>query len=517
MSLVRQALLFFSGLAAAVSDCTGATPPVRNLSTNVVVIGGGAAGAHAAVRLGDFGQDVLLVEMQPELVSFSSSFFLFLLLSDASLPTSSTLHIGSHDSGCETKGGAVNSYTSPTTGKAYEYGVQTFIDYGNASRFISRFGIPLGMKPTPALHALYADFATGQLLANYTGPSPDDLAIALQRFLTVAERYESLLVPGYFNFPEASSIPEDLLMNFGDFVQKYNISAAVPTIYALTASGLGRLVDTPTIWVMQVFGAQMGRLLVGKQAAFAPASGRNQDLYDAISAYLGNKVLYNTRAISSVRTSHGVTVTVQNHVSGETTVIHANKLLIAIQPVGTELAAFDLDAHEAGIFSKFGFTREYTCIVQHPSLPVNSSIFNLPLEAVSSKSFLQYPDFNFTQAIQAVDYDTNLFQLVVIGDERLGPTEFQPLAQYQVNKLFASGALAASAQTELNWLTCSNNGAMYSRVSVDDLRAGFIQDLYSLQGLRSTWYTGAAWASNYQTILWQYNELMLPKMLGLAF
>lgn len=32
-------------------------------------MGGGASGAHAAVRLTYFGQDVVLIEKQPELVS----------------------------------------------------------------------------------------------------------------------------------------------------------------------------------------------------------------------------------------------------------------------------------------------------------------------------------------------------------------------------------------------------------------------------------------------------------------
>lgn len=33
------------------------------------MIGGGASGAHAAVRLTDFGQDVVLIEKQSDLVN----------------------------------------------------------------------------------------------------------------------------------------------------------------------------------------------------------------------------------------------------------------------------------------------------------------------------------------------------------------------------------------------------------------------------------------------------------------
>jgi len=38
------------------------------VTTDTLVIGGGAGGAHAAVRLTDYGQDVILVESQPILV-----------------------------------------------------------------------------------------------------------------------------------------------------------------------------------------------------------------------------------------------------------------------------------------------------------------------------------------------------------------------------------------------------------------------------------------------------------------
>ena len=57
---------------------------------------------------------------------------------------------------------------------------------------------------------------------------------------------------------------------------------------------------------------------------------------------------------------------------------------------------------------------------------------------------------------------------------------------------------------------------MHLAVSPEAYRAGFVQDLYALQGQRSTWWTGAAFASHFQTIIWEYNEVLLPKMLGQA-
>lgn len=473
MASLKNALLRTGGLLTA-RNTTNTTMVV---STDVVIIGGGASGSHAAVRLTDYGQDVIVIEKQSNL------------------------------------GGAVDSYTDPTTNKPYDFGVMTFVDYGNASGFFDRFEIPVSARENPTLDYLYADFQTGQLIPNYTGPSWDEEVAALETYLAIAEKYENMLVPGYWDFPNASDIPEDLLMNFGDFVEKYNFTDALPLMFSTTGLGMGNILNKMTMPVMQAFGAQMARVVMGTQSSFSPSSGRNQDLFDAIAKFLGDKVFYNTHAINSTRSDDGVTVTVWDVVSGQETIVNAKKLLIAIEPVATKLAAFDLDGYEEEVFSKFQFSREYTGIVSNPSLPTNHSVTNLPYDA-NYNTYKTFPDFNFTTSFDCVDYDSDLFRIIMVGDEQFGPEEAKGLVQRNFKTLAQSGILAASNQTDLKFEAFSEHGPMHDSVSGEDLQAGFIQDLLGLQGLRSTWYTGAAFSSNYQTILWQYNEILLPQMLA---
>lgn len=304
-------------------------------------------------------------------------------------------------------------------------------------------------------------------------------------------------------------------MNFGDFVEKYSIQAALPSIWISTGLGMGAMLNQMTLPVMQAFGGQMARLFLGLQSAHAPASGRNQDLYDAIADYLGDKVYLNTRAIDSKRTDDGVEVTVRNEIDGTETTFHAKKLLVAIQPVAEKLAAFDLDEVEKQLFEKFQYTREYTGIVSSPSIPANTSVNNLPYSE-NDNNFLDWQDFNFTAIFEALDYHKDLFHIIMVGDEKLGPKEAKAMTEQSFLNLVASGVFAASTanNTKLEWVAFSNHGPMHDRVSKEDLEAGFVQSLYALQGQRSTWYTGGAWASNYQTILWEYNEVLLPKMLA---
>lgn len=122
------------------------------------------------------------------------------------------------------------------------------------------------------------------------------------------------------------------------------------------------MLNKVTLAVIQAFPCQMARIFLGTQAGFAPSSGRGQDIYDAVADFLGEKVYYNTRAVSSTRSDEGVTVLVHNEVTGQQTQILAGKLLIAIQPVATKLAAFDLDEEEASVFGKMQYTRLYSGI-----------------------------------------------------------------------------------------------------------------------------------------------------------
>lgn len=71
MSSLKQTLVKTSGLLAALAASDNSNVSV--VTTDTLVIGGGAGGAHAAVRLTDYGQDVILVERQPILVGLTPS------------------------------------------------------------------------------------------------------------------------------------------------------------------------------------------------------------------------------------------------------------------------------------------------------------------------------------------------------------------------------------------------------------------------------------------------------------
>ena len=79
---------------------------VKVIERDIAVIGGGASGTYAAVRLKELNQSVVLIEQQ------------------------------------EVLGGHTNTYIDPTTGVTIDYGVQYFHDFNETRHFFGKFDIP---------------------------------------------------------------------------------------------------------------------------------------------------------------------------------------------------------------------------------------------------------------------------------------------------------------------------------------------------------------------------------------
>lgn len=210
-------LIALVAAAGGVSDTTNEV-----INRDIVIVGGGASGAHAAVKLRDMGKTIVLVEKRDKLVSQNA----------ASAPTFST--------DCLSQGGHTETYQDPLTGKPINVGVQAWTTYKNTTDFITkRMNLSVVVKSQTSLATKYVDFTTGQALDSYTAPTSAEALAALRTYHELCKQYEQLLLPGYFDFPLPDNIPEDLTLLFRDFVAKYNISAAVPRLFQLTGVGLG--------------------------------------------------------------------------------------------------------------------------------------------------------------------------------------------------------------------------------------------------------------------------------------
>jgi hypothetical protein len=203
----------------------------HDVERDVCIVGGGASGAHAAVSLVDLNKTVVVIDRQAQL------------------------------------GGATQTYIDPETEVTVDIGVVVYQPFTVAQDFFDKFQIPLintstveinlpGQPPNPSLPApLFntirknADFRDGSTISRTDFGDAQD---AFSRMAEVLSQYAYIL-EGY-DLPDP--VPEDLYLPFGAFVDKYNLSAAVPITYAV-AQGTGSLLNMPTINAGQIL--QHGR------------------------------------------------------------------------------------------------------------------------------------------------------------------------------------------------------------------------------------------------------------------
>lgn len=324
----------------------------------------------------------------------------------------------------------------------------------------------------------------------------------------MCEIYEDILLPGFWSFPSPDQVPEDLLLEFGDFAKKHGIEAAVPQIVTISGLGVGTPITTATLYVMQAFGAPMARaLLTG--SSFVPTSHNNSELYTKIAHLLGDDVLYSSQVVQAERSSDGVSVIVRSSDDKET-LIQAKRLLITFAPTLDNMKPFNLDNSETSTFSKWQYSNSYASIVSYPSLPVNGALVNTPVEAAPS-NYLSTPDLPWLARFTYIGPPG--FRALIGVNRSLTSTEAKSVVENNLETLIKAGTLPRSeGNTSLKWVAFSDHGAMHLRVGREELRQGFIQELYGLQGMRGTWYTGATWSAQFTSVVWAYTETILGKL-----
>lgn len=387
------------------------------------------------------------------------------------------------------------------------------MEYKDAFDFPKRMNVSVGgSMPVTANENHYVDPKTGKPISGWVPPAGDAMIAAMWRWLEVLEKYEDMILPGYFNFPAPDKIPEDLLMPFVDLVEKYDLAAAVPLIWESTAQGLGDTMNVPAIWVMQASGVPLVRSMLGLVPAVVPDSGRLYDLYENVAKFLGGDVLYSSTVVSADRQNgknKGVSLRVKGP-DGKFTCVKAKRLLLAIEPDAANMAPFKLDRAEADVLGRFQFPTVYAAIIQHPSLqPGHAYAAREPgPESLAYKAFPAAPQFGRIDYIGGTE---DLFSVTAVGTQADTTESIQALLQRTVDDMIASGVLPEAAGN-ITFKAFANHGHMHAHVSADELRSGFIQKLNALQGRRNTYYTGAAFSAGFSVVLWEYNKVLLPEL-----
>jgi len=441
--------------------CLGHGYPVDTLSRDVCIVGGGSAGTYAAIRLLDLNQTVIVVEQQDRL------------------------------------GGNTQTYIDPVTGAPIDIGVVVWHNNALVANYFQRLNVSLiniNELESPFV-TIYPDFQTGRIVPDY---APTDPTSALQGYVEQLLKYPYL--DNGFNLPDP--VPADLLIPFVDFVNKYNISAAVSLLFE-TNEGIGNLLEVPTLYVMKYFGLT---LVQGFGNGFvATASHDNSQLYESAQTVLtaANAVLLSSNVISTTRDDNGAKIVVSTPAGLKQ--IQCKRLVLAMPPTLKNLAPFAFNSTELSLFRQFSATGYYSGLIRNSGIPDNTSLQN-----TAAHSMYNLPTLPCIYGFDATGVP-GLHQVLYASTVPLPIAAVKAEIIKTLKRLQAAGTISPSLP---EFAIFVSHSPFLFTVSVNAIQNGFYTRLNALQGVRSLFLTGATFETQDSSLIWQFTESLLPRIVG---
>ncbi|PGH21527.1 hypothetical protein AJ80_03195 [Polytolypa hystricis UAMH7299] len=443
------------------------------IKRDVAVIGGGSSGTYSAISLKDKGKSVIVIEKKGRL------------------------------------GGHANTYLDPATGTPVDMGIIVFHNITVVKDFHKRFDIPMNRADEFLASESFYDFRTGKAVTQTFTPSGEEMAAAFAAYLEQYSKY-----PGLSNGTILPSpVPEELYMPFGKFVEKYAIQAAIPAMYYFNP-GVGDILSNPVIEQFRYWSSHMAG---GVVAGFlGPVSRNVSDLFARAEAELSSSssVLLSSEVVRAHRSEgkSGIKLVVRTP-SGPKLIL-AKKLLIAFPPKHDFLAPFDLSATEKTLFSKYISAGYYVGILKNSGLPNDESISN----AAQDNTEFTFPHlpaaYSFAPSqipgLQLVTYATGqTTKSLPLSDEAVKADIINTIKRLQKQNP------DKFTPTEPEFVVFHSHAPYNLQVRAKDIKNGFYDKLYKLQGQRNTHWTGAAWKGEDSSLLWKYSEeIVVPQVIA---
>jgi hypothetical protein len=439
--------------------------PDHLIKTDVVVVGGGAAGTYAAIQLKDQHKKVVVIESKARL------------------------------------GGHTETYHDPESGQPIDMGVLLYHDEPIVHEWYARFNLSLSRIDFGSAAPQYVDFRTGKIEKNVPAADQTAVAAALQRYAAVLQKYPDL-DKGYF-FPNPA--PKDLYMPFGEFVKKYDIGAAVQFIFGFT-SAAGDILELPALQQFRTLSLSLLKTVNNFQTSSVED---NSLLYEKATAELlaAKSLLLSSKVLATERVSDSGHVKVLVETPKGCTLIIAKKLLMTIPPVASSLAAFDVCEKELNLFRQFEGIGYYTSVIRNAGAGtalVQSIALDKPYALPPMPVIFNIGPVPANPSLSLVYYGTKLGQIASDGEAKAAIVA--DLKRYQK----ANGI----KPTEPEFMAFSNHSPYNLQVSGEATKNGFYQELYALQGKRNTFWSGATWKAHDSSSTWAFTkDIVLPKLM----
>lgn len=448
--------------------------PEDIIERDVAVIGGGSSGTYAAIAVKDAGKSVIVVEKKTRM------------------------------------GGHASTYTDAETNKAVDMGIIIFHNITEVRDFYDRFDLALSPSDSFINPELLFDFRTGKEVTPTFEATPEEMMAAFQRYMEVYNKYPELVNGTKLPDP----VPEELYQPFEDLVEEHELHGAVPPMYFYNP-GVGNMLENPVIEIFRYWSSYM----VGGVASgfLSPVSRNVSEIFAKAEAELlsDSSVLLSsvvTKADRPEDDSDDVKLVVDTPEGSK--LIIAKKLIIAIPPKLDYLAPFDLSKKESSLFCKYINSGYYVGVIANSGFPDDAALTN----AVAGNTVFQLP--YLPGAYSFAGSPIPGLQLVTYATEQTSRSE--PKTDDEVmSEVIASVKRLQKENpdlfedTEPEFVDFHSHAPYSLQVRAEDIKNGFYDKLYALQGKRNTHWTGAAWKGEDSSLLWKYTkDHVIPEVLA---
>ena len=405
----------------------------------------------------------------------------------------------------------------PLSGAFINYGVQAYLRYGNSLAFFQRLGVPVTpwVGHNAPLPSVYISTADSSNLTAYKPPAITDTMEALERWLNVTTTYERQFNPGFWDFFAPGTIPEELLTPF-EFAVERNLTAAIPLMQVISNIGVGGLSNYLTFQVLHTFGHVVTRETLNS-SLFVPANHSNSYLYEQAYNLLKEDVLISSEATAVHRTDTGVSLLVSAR-NGTRKLIKAKQLLFTPPPSIENLALYGLDANETAALSTFTKTWSFAAVARIPAITPGTNYYWTSPEAVPDNQ-LGIRNGPWALAVTTapnVPAGEHLFEVLFASNDAYTHDQAKSKITAEIQQAIEAGSVSAGSggtDCTVEYVAFADHNSILWRQNKTTLQGGIVQDVYKLQGRRSTWFTGGLWSEDYSGNVWAFTDTVVPRIL----
>ncbi len=460
MKFISRRGLIKGGAAAALGRATIASSSPRGeprvMERDVCILGAGASGMYAAGRLKEMGYSVVVLEKLDRV------------------------------------GGHAHTHKDAATGEFQEMGVRIFPDVDIIQKTYKRYGIRLNRIDLNQGKRKYVDIRTGKE-SGFKTPNVFKILYSLLKYEILAHTKFKYVYKEGFELPD--DLSEELLMPFGEYLRKHKINEGfAPVTHYL--QGYGRVKDLLTIYAYKNMKPYITQNI--RQNSFVAPENGASEIYEKIAAELEGDVILQS-SLQSVRRGEDFVEVLADTPNGLVSV-KSKKLIVSFAPMLKNMEVLDLDEKERDIFSRFKSGYYWTALARFDNVPEKTILFN-----VASTDILEgqiFPGMYSTVPTSIPGQWNILFG----SPDNLSEDEVKARIVNDMENMSGDGKVLPAGVTFQGFTKFLNHTPFGLTVSADDIRGGFYKRLTALQGLKNTFYLGAALDTNDTSSVWLHAE-----------